>query len=84
MSRAQRITQTLRAEARQVALWSERRVIRAERVHLRTGPSTEHRIVEILEQETPVFPERTARGWALVRTPDGRVGWGHASLLGPR
>lgn len=84
VSRAQRITQTLRAEARQVALWSERRVIRAEQVHLRTGPSTEHHIVEILRQETPVFPERTTRGWTLVRTPDGRVGWVHASLLARR
>lgn len=84
VSRARRITRTLRAEARQVALWSERRVIRAERVHLRAGPSTEHRVVETLRRETPVFPERTVEGWTLVRTPDGRVGWVHASLLGRR
>ena len=83
-SRAQRITQSLRAEARQVSLWSERRTIRAEKVHLRAGPSTSHRVLEVLLQETPVFPERSAEGWTLVRTPDGRVGWIHASLLAGR
>lgn len=80
-SRAQRITQSLRAEAKQVSLWSERRVIRGERVHLRAGPSTDYRIVDILREETPVFPERKVAGWTLVRTPDGRVGWVSASLL---
>ena len=80
-SRTQRITDTLRAEAKQVALWDERRVIGKARVNLRSGPSPKHHVIEVLPQKTPVFPERRFQKWTLVRTPDGRVGWVHASLL---
>jgi uncharacterized protein YgiM (DUF1202 family) len=80
-SRASRITETLNAEVRQVALWKERLSIRGERVNLRTGPSESHRVVEVLTRETPVYPERRHGDWALVRTPDGRIGWVFASLL---
>jgi hypothetical protein len=80
-SRAQRITDALRDEAKQVALWEERRVIRGERVNLRAGPSETARVVEVLPRETPVYPERTLSDWTLVRTPDGRVGWVYRPLL---
>jgi hypothetical protein len=80
-SRAARITDTLRHEARQVALWDARRVIRVARVNLRSGPSQESSIVQVLDRDTPVYPERPVAKWLLVRTPDGRVGWVHASLL---
>ena len=80
-SRAQRITDSLLAEVRQVAQWSDRRWIRGARVNLRAGPSQHHRVVDILAEETPVFPERSHEGWRLVRTPAGQVGWVHASLL---
>ncbi len=80
-SRAQRVTDSLRAEARQVALWDERHAIRGARVHLRAGPSLSHRIVAILLKETPVYPERRLGEWTLVRTPDGRIGWVFSELL---
>jgi hypothetical protein len=80
-SRAQRITESLRAEQRQVAQWSERRVIRTDRANLRAGPSLAHRVVGELLKQTPVFPERAHADWRLVRTPSGQVGWVHASLL---
>ena len=80
-SRAQRITDGLRAEAELVSAWSEKRWIHGSRVRLRAGPSTAHRVVDILIDRTPVFPERSLQDWTLVRTPDGRVGWVHASLL---
>lgn len=83
-SRAQRITDALRLEARRVAQWSERRVIRGSRVNLRAGPSEGTVIVHVLTRDTPVYPERPLADWLLVRTPDGRVGWVHASLLAQR
>jgi hypothetical protein len=82
-SRARRITEALRAEVRQVAAWSEKRLIGPERVNLRTGPSVEYRVVVVLLSQTPVFPERTHADWTLVRTPTGQVGWVHGDLLRP-
>jgi hypothetical protein len=80
-SRAQRITDSLHAEAQQVALWNDRRVIRSDRVNLRAGPSEKARIVVVLLRQTPVYPERTLTDWTLVRTPDGRIGWVYQPLL---
>ena len=80
-SRAQRITDTLRAEAQLVSAWPVRRWSRGSRVHMRAGPSTRHQVVDVLIDRTPVYPERSMSGWTLVRTPDGRVGWVHDSLL---
>ena len=80
-SRAQRITDALRAEAQLVSAWSEKRWIHGVRVHLRAGPSTAHRVVDVLTDRTPVFPESNLDDWTLVRTPNGRVGWVHTSLL---
>lgn len=80
-SRAQRITRTLRLEADQVSEWDERKVIRASRVNLRSAPSLEATIVQVLSQNTPVHPERLLEPWLLVRTPEGSVGWVHDTLL---
>ncbi len=80
-SRARRITANLEAEAQQVAGWSDRRLVSAERVNLRAGPAADRQIVDVLVGETPVFPERTEGSWRLVRTPAGQVGWVHDSLL---
>ena len=82
-SRAQRITESLLAEARQVEQWSDRRLIDGgESVQLRAGPSLEHHVIDNLTARTPVFPERSHADWKLVRTPSGQVGWVHQSLLG--
>jgi len=80
-ARAQRITDSLRAETEQVAKWSDRRVIRGDRVNLRSAPTASASVVDVLAGEMPLFPERSLPDWTLVRTPDGRVGWVHRSLL---
>jgi hypothetical protein len=80
-SRAHRITESLREEALQVEGWADKRVVLGTMVNLRAGPSTRHGVVDVLVADTPVFPERHTGSWTLVRTPQGRVGWVHASLL---
>lgn len=80
-SRAQGITESLAQEAELVAGWPGLRVVSAERVNLRSGPSLKHPVLAVLEHETPVLPERGEGDWALVRTPSGQVGWVHAPLL---
>ncbi len=51
------------------------------RANLRTGPSTNHKIVTTLTQETPLFLENRSGKWVLVRTLSGTVGWMHAGLV---
>ena len=36
---------------------------------------------KLLAGEMPLYPERELPDWALVRTPEGRVGWVHRTLL---
>jgi hypothetical protein len=80
-SRAQRITESLRAESQRVAKWGARSVIRGDRVNLRAEPSEKASVVEVLVAQTPLYPERALAEWTLVRTPDGRVGWVRSKLL---
>jgi len=80
-SRAQRITESLSQEARQVEAWSDRRLIEGALVNLRAGPSLDYRVIDRIPEHTPVFPERALQDWKLVRTPTGQVGWVHESLL---
>lgn len=81
-SRAQRITESLQAEVRQVAGWSQKSLVLGDAVELRTAPSGEADVVDTLVAHTPVFPERSRSDWTLVRTPSGRIGWVRASRLG--
>ena len=80
-SRAQRIADSLREEARRVAGMTEARIVTAPRVNLRAGPSTTDSVLAVLSEATPVLPQRSEGEWVLVRTPDGVAGWVHASLL---
>jgi hypothetical protein len=80
-ARAKRITDSLLAETQQVAKWRDRRVIRGDRVNLRSAPTASASVVDVLAGEMPLFPERSLPDWTLVRTPDGRVGWVHRTLL---
>ena len=79
--RAERIAQEIEAEAEQVYETAGTRFVRAQRVNLRAGPSTEDRILAVLAQGTPVFPEDRSGRWVLVRTASGSVGWVHVHLL---
>jgi hypothetical protein len=83
-SRARRIAETLDAESEQVARHASTRFVQAKRANLRAGPSMDHRVVDILDESTPVFPEREQGEWMLVRTMSGPAGWVHVSLLNPR
>jgi len=82
-SRAERITESLRQEVRQVEARPERRLVIGRRVNLRAGPSTDDRVLRVLVAGTPVLPERRRGDWTLVLTPSGQVGWVHDSLLSP-
>lgn len=82
--RAARTATTLNEEGEQVARSADTRFVNARSVNLRAGPSTDERVLGVLHESTPVFPERRRGEWVLVRTLSGPVGWIHASLLGPR
>ena len=51
------------------------------RANLRGGPSTNHKVITTLTQDTPLFREDRSGSWVLVRTLSGTVGWIHAGLL---
>jgi hypothetical protein len=80
-SRAERITESLCEEVRQVEARPGRRLVIGRRVNLRAGPSTDDRVLRVLVARTPVLPERRQGDWTLVLTPAGQVGWVHDSLL---
>ncbi len=82
--RAARIAETLNEEASKARRERHARAILGPRVNLRAGPSTTTPVLEVLIAATPVFPERTDGEWVLVRTPSGRIGWVHGSLLARR
>lgn len=79
--RATGIARTISDEVRRVERSGSARFVRSERLNLRSGPSTVTPVLEVLTESTPVFPERAEGDWLLVRTPSGRVGWVHASLV---
>ena len=82
--RARRLAEGVLDEARQVVDAGNARLIRARRVNLRAGPSTEQRVLSVLEAGTPVIPQSTEGGWTLVQVTGGPAGWVHDSLLGSR
>lgn len=80
-SRARRVSQDLMKEAATVSSAQNVRFVSGRRVNLREGPSTEQRVLTTLPRGQPVFSERHAGRWTLVRTSAGRVGWIHGTLL---
>lgn len=83
-SRARRIATTLNEEAAHVSRNRSTRFVNTRNVNLRAGPSRGYGVVDVLGEDTPVFPEREDGEWVLVRTLSGPAGWVHASLLSPR
>lgn len=79
--RTARIAEQLEAEAESVRGRPGTLYVRSARVNLRAGPSTDEKVVRVLGQGTPVFPERTRNAWMLVRIGSGSVGWVYANLL---
>jgi hypothetical protein len=83
-SRAKRVAEAFQVEARRATDVQAMSQITAPRANLRAGPSTEDDVLHVLDQATPVLPQRSDGEWVLVQTLDGAAGWVHASLLGAR
>ena len=78
---AKRIASSIESEVHQLETLQNARFVRGRRVNLRSGPSTQKRILQTLVEGTPVFAEDDREAWSLVRTLNGQVGWIHTSLL---
>lgn len=83
-SRTRRVSQDLIDEARAVSSSRNVRFVRGSRVNLREGPSLEEPVLTVLLRGEPIFSEREEGPWHLIRTPTGRVGWIHGSLIRSR
>jgi hypothetical protein len=81
-SRAHRVAEAITREARQASDAGNVRYVRPSRLNLRAEPSKEGSVLGQLPRGMPVFAERWEGDWALVRTPEGEVGWVFAALLG--
>ena len=79
--RAERIAENVEIEAQRVHGQPGVQFVEATRINMRSGPSTNDRVLRTLKHGTPVFAERDHDGWTLVRASTGDVGWVHRSLL---
>lgn len=79
--RARRIAELALLEADAVNGQNHTRFIGDRTVNLREGPTTRHRVVDVLQPKTPVFLEREEKQWVLVRVISGPAGWVHKDLL---
>ena len=80
-SRAQRAASTLMMEAEATEAMQGLLTVSVAWANLREGPSTATGITEVLMAKTPVYAEKSEGAWYLVRTPWGKVGWMHRSVL---
>lgn len=79
--RARRIAELGLLEAETVRSQPDTYYVSGDRVNLRLRPTIRGRVLRILENETPVFVERSKGEWLLVRVVSGSAGWIHASLV---
>ena len=79
--RAQRMAEVVQREAELVQSRPGTLFVTGRRVNLRAGPSTGTRVVQVLGEGAPVFPESHQDPWVLVRVTSGSLGWVHRSLL---
>lgn len=69
------------AQQRDVPYWA---TIRAERMHMRVGPSRDYKIAWVYKRPgLPLKVVRVADGWRLVQDHVGDQGWVASSLLSP-
>ena len=79
---AKRIAAELEREADLFDGAENARFVRGQRVNLRSGPSTDERVVQVLAQGTPVYAEGDGESWSPRPAPSaGTSGWIHGSLL---
>ena len=81
--RAERIASAIAEESVAVRRAGRALQVAVARANLRRGPSTDREVIATLSRGTPLFPERSEADWALVRTPQNRLGWVHLPLLEP-
>jgi hypothetical protein len=79
--RAHRVADAITREASHASHADNVRYVRPSRLNLRAEPSRQASVLGQLPQGMPVFAERSEGEWALVRTPEGEVGWVFAALL---
>ena len=80
--RARRVAEAVLDEVEDILGSGKARMITANRVNLRSGPSTGQRVLAVLSSGTPVIPQATDGEWTLVQVTGGPAGWIHRSLLG--
>lgn len=79
--RAQRGADAILREASQVRESPNAKQIRAARVNLRAGPSTQDLVLAVLTAGTPVIEQAAEGDWKLVQVIGGPAGWIHRQLL---
>ncbi len=79
--RARRVADAILLEAEQVRQSPNAQMIRAERVNLRAGPSTDDLVLSVLTARTPVIEQAREGEWTLVQVIGGPAGWIHRQLL---
>jgi hypothetical protein len=79
--RARRVAESIMDEAEQVMQAANAKVIRVERVNLRAGPSTNERVLSVLDEGTLVIPQANEGEWTLVQVLRGPAGWINRRLL---
>jgi hypothetical protein len=80
-TRAARMVDALIREAGSAVRSKKTLWVNAPRLNVRSGPSTEHRVLAVVPRNAPVFEEKVDGNWALVRTPSGVLGWVYRPLL---